>query len=76
VYAPLTPKQVQVVVDVPISYYRRIWQERNPTEAGQVPQPPPQAEIDKIEAETRKRVEETVVKLIPRPETAMIPSFP
>ena len=39
VYAPLTPKQVQVVVDVPMSYYRRIWQERNPTEAGQEAKP-------------------------------------
>ncbi|HTN74919.1 MAG TPA: flagellar M-ring protein FliF C-terminal domain-containing protein, partial [Pirellulaceae bacterium] len=74
--APLTPKQVQVVVDVPMSYYRRIWNERNPTPLGQEAKPPAPADLDKIEVETRKRVEDTVVKLLPRPETGNDPFMP
>lgn len=74
--APLTPKQVQVVVDVPFSYYRKIWEERNPTPDGQEPKTPEQAELDKIEAETKKRIEDTVVKLLPRPESGNDPFIP
>lgn len=74
--APLTPKQVQVVVDVPFSYYRKVWNERNPPQDGQEPQAPPQAELDKIEVETRKRIEDTVVKLLPRPESGNDPFVP
>jgi flagellar M-ring protein FliF len=74
--APLTPKQVQVVVDVPMSYYRKIYAERNPPTAGEQPKPPPQSELDKIEAAERKRIEETVVKLLPRPESGNDPFVP
>jgi flagellar M-ring protein FliF len=37
---------------------------------------PAQADLDKIEAETRKRVEDTVVKLLPRPESGNDPFIP
>lgn len=74
--APLTPRQVQAVVDVPMSYYRKIWQERNPPGAGEQPKTPTQAELDKIEVETRKRIEDTVVKLLPRPESGNDPFVP
>lgn len=74
--APLTPRQVQAVVDVPMSYYRKIWQERNPPAAGEQAKAPTQAELDKIEVETRKRIEDTVVKLLPRPESGNDPFVP
>jgi flagellar M-ring protein FliF len=74
--APLTPRQVQAIVDVPMSYYRKIWQERNPPVAGEQPKTPTPAELDKIEVETRKRVEDSVVKLLPRPETGNDPFVP
>lgn len=74
--APLTPRQVQVVVDVPMSYYRKIWQERNVPAPGEQLKVPAQADLDKIEAETRKRVEDTVVKLLPRPESGNDPFIP
>jgi flagellar M-ring protein FliF len=74
--APLTPRQVQVVVDVPMSYYRKIWQERNVPAPGEQLKAPAQADLDKIEAETRKRVEDTVVKLLPRPESGNDPFIP
>jgi flagellar M-ring protein FliF len=64
------------VVDVPYGYYRRVWQERNPTPAGQEIKPAPQTELDKIEAETKKRIEETIVKLLPRPESGNDPFIP
>lgn len=74
--APLTPRQVQAVVDVPMSYYRKIWQERNPPATGEQAKAPTQAELDKIEVETRKRIEDTVVKLLPRPESGNDPFVP
>jgi flagellar M-ring protein FliF len=74
--APLTPRQVQVVVDVPMSYYRKIWQERNPQVPGEAPKQMTQADLDKIEAEQKKRIEDTVVKLLPRPDTGNDPFVP
>src|SRR5690606_8286163 len=74
--APLTPRQVQVVVDVPMSYYRKIWQERNPPVPGEQPKQIAQADLDKIEAEQKKRIEDTVVKLLPRPESGNDPFVP
>ncbi len=74
--APLTPRQVQVVVDVPMSYYRKIWQERNPPVPGEQPKQVAQADLDKIEAEQKKRIEDTVVKLLPRPDTGNDPFVP
>jgi flagellar M-ring protein FliF len=74
--APLTPKQVQVVVDVPMSYYRKIYLERNPTPPGEQPKQIAQADLDKIEAAERKRIEETVVKLLPRAESGNDPFIP
>ena len=63
--ASLTPKRVTVSVSIPSQYYRDVWYSRNPTPAGQQPKTPDPGELKKIEDETKKTVETTVVTLLP-----------
>jgi flagellar M-ring protein FliF len=63
--APLVPKKVTASIDVPASYYTRVWQQNNPPADGQPPKPPDPAEIAKIESATKDRIKETVRNLLP-----------
>lgn len=63
--AALIPKKVTAAIDLPASYYTKVWRERNPTPAGQQPKPPDAAELAKIETETIKLVQEKVRNLLP-----------
>ena len=62
---PLPPKKVTAAIDIPASYYVKVWRERNPTPAGQTPAAPDPAELAQIETATVKRVQETVRNLLP-----------
>lgn len=59
---PLAPSAVTASIEVPASYYAKIWKERRP--AGQAGEPDAAA-LANIENETRKRIEETVRNLLP-----------
>jgi flagellar M-ring protein FliF len=59
---PLVPSAVTASIEVPASYYERVWRERRPE--GQTGEPDPAA-LAAIENETRKRIEETVRNLLP-----------
>ncbi|MEW4562239.1 hypothetical protein AB1K70_06915 [Bremerella sp. JC770] len=63
--ASLTPKRVTVSVSIPSQYYVDVWNSRNPPAAGQQPKTPDPGELKKIEDETKKTVETTVVTLLP-----------
>jgi flagellar M-ring protein FliF len=63
--APLAPKKVTAAIDVPSSYYAKVWREQNPTPAGQQLKPVDAAQIAQIETEVRKRIQETVRNLLP-----------
>ncbi|WDI43046.1 hypothetical protein [Bremerella sp. P1] len=63
--ASLTPKRVTVSVSIPSQYYVDVWNSRNPTPVGQQPKTPDPGELKKIEDETKKTVETTVVTLLP-----------
>ncbi|MHC2067398.1 hypothetical protein ACYFX5_08000 [Bremerella sp. T1] len=63
--ASLTPKRVTVSVSIPSQYYVDVWNSRNPAAAGQPPKTPDPGELKKIEDETKKTVETTVVTLLP-----------
>jgi len=58
----LTPKRVRVTVVVPTSYYAQVWRERNGS--GE----PQGNELAQIEEDVRKKIEATVVALLPSPE--------
>jgi flagellar M-ring protein FliF len=59
---PLAPSQVTASIEVPASYYSKVWKERRPP--GQNGEPDA-ASLAQIENETRKRIEETVRNLLP-----------
>jgi flagellar M-ring protein FliF len=63
--APLVPTKVTASIDVPASYYVKVWRERNPAPAGQPPQQPDAAELARIESETEGKIQETVRTLLP-----------
>lgn len=59
---PLAPSAVTASIEVPASYYAKVWKERRPP--GQTGEPDVAA-LANIENETRKRIEETVRNLLP-----------
>jgi flagellar M-ring protein FliF len=61
----LKPEHVTAVVNVPASHYQKIWQQLNPTPAGETPKTPDVADLKKIEGEEITRIEDTVAKLLP-----------
>jgi flagellar M-ring protein FliF len=63
--APLVPKKVTAAIDLPWSYYVKVWRERNPTPAGQPPKQPDPLELTRIETETKELVKEKVRNLLP-----------
>jgi len=63
--APLVPKKVTAAIDLPWSYYVKVWRERNPPPAGQPPKQPDPLELARIETETKELVKEKVRNLLP-----------
>lgn len=59
---PLAPSAVTASIEIPASYYAKVWKERRPP--GQTGEPDVAALVN-IENETRKRIEETVRNLLP-----------
>jgi flagellar M-ring protein FliF len=62
---PLAPKHVTAAIDVPASYYVKVWRERNQTLSRQSLQSASSAAIAQIETEVRARIRETVRHLVP-----------
>ncbi|WP_425618298.1 hypothetical protein NA78x_002002 [Anatilimnocola sp. NA78] len=60
---PLVPSQVTASIEIPASYYVKVWKERRPV--GQPAADPDAVALSNIENETRKRIEETVRNLLP-----------
>jgi flagellar M-ring protein FliF len=63
--ARLVPRKVTASIDIPASYYTEVWKKRNPQAADKGAKQPDQAELATIEAETKKRLQETVRNLLP-----------
>ncbi|NQU25762.1 MAG: hypothetical protein HQ567_31115 [Candidatus Nealsonbacteria bacterium] len=62
------PQRVSVSVVVPVSYYRDVWKERNPTKEGEDPKEPEQADLDQLRTEIAAEIRSSVVTLLPTPE--------
>jgi len=65
VHAGLIPTTVTATVQIPQSYFRRIWLERNPPKPGAQPAAPDPAELLRIENEEISKIKENVQHLIP-----------
>ena len=63
--AALVPQKVTAVIGIPSDYYKKIWQERNPPVPGEPEVTPEVQQIQAIEQEVIKKIEDMVVSLIP-----------
>lgn len=64
--APLVPNIVTASIDIPSSYYVKVWKELNPPEKGAKDEKKPDAaELKKIEEETKLNIEKSVASIIP-----------
>jgi flagellar biosynthesis/type III secretory pathway M-ring protein FliF/YscJ len=61
-----TPALVTASIDVPKSYFRKVWRDRNPQAAQAVPQP---RAVQAIETEIRKSIQQAVAAMLPPPPT-------
>ncbi|QDU93976.1 hypothetical protein [Lignipirellula cremea] len=63
--APLTPERVTASIDVPQSYFHKIWMRDNPPVEGEEPKTPQPTDLKKIEEGVIKKIEESIVNLLP-----------
>jgi flagellar M-ring protein FliF len=64
----LTPKLAKVSVGIPVSYFKKVWQERNPTAEGKDSKGPDQAALDQIRTEESAKIQKYVAQLLPQVE--------
>ncbi|HOM15819.1 MAG TPA: flagellar M-ring protein FliF C-terminal domain-containing protein [Thermoguttaceae bacterium] len=64
----LTPKRVTAAIGVPMSYFARVWEERNPAAPGEAPKPPDAAQLAKIRDEELKKIRDHVAAILPSAE--------
>jgi flagellar M-ring protein FliF len=62
------PRRVSVAVTIPSSYFRKIWQERNPPSGGAPAAQPDPAQLDAIRAEVINNIKQLVAAVLPKPE--------
>ena len=68
--AGLTPVSARASVSVPLSYFRKVWQERNPVEAGRGAKTADPAALDRIRIEESAKIQRHVAQLLPSIESA------
>ena len=66
----LTPIQARVSVGVPISYFKKVWQEQNLADSGQPQRAPSQTALDQIRNEESVKIQNHVAQLLPSRESA------
>lgn len=71
----LTPKRVTVSIGIPVSYYEKVWKEKNPTTAGEEPKKPDDNLLTQIKGRIIGEIEKQVVALLPEPP-AGVDRFP
>jgi flagellar biosynthesis/type III secretory pathway M-ring protein FliF/YscJ len=60
-----TPVSARVSVGVPVSYFKKIWLERNPGEPGLSPKAPNPSALDQIRVEVSTEIQRHVAPLLP-----------
>jgi flagellar M-ring protein FliF len=61
----LTPKLAKVSIGIPISYFKKVWQQRNPAKDGQEQKEPDQAALDQVRTEESAKIQKHVIPLLP-----------
>jgi flagellar M-ring protein FliF len=63
----LVPTYVKAAISVPRSYFRRVWQQENPTTPGEDPTEPDRTALKAIETQVIQDVKDWVAALLPEP---------
>lgn len=63
----LTPQRVAVAVNIPTSYFKKVWLERNPPDPAGPPKTPDPKDLDPIRKEVIASTTKQVATLIPQP---------
>ena len=61
----LTPTRVTVSVQVPSSYFLKVWQERNPVQPGTPAKPPAAADLELVRTQEVAKIEKCIAPLLP-----------
>jgi len=61
----LTPTRVTASINVPTSYFERVWRERHPTPPGEQPQSPSPTDLEQIRTQEVANIKSAVVGLLP-----------
>ncbi|MGA2797197.1 MAG: hypothetical protein ABSE63_06460 [Thermoguttaceae bacterium] len=69
-----TPKFAKVSVGIPVSYFKKVWQERNPAAEGKESKGPDQAALEQIRSEVSAMVQKHVAPLLPLAEGVADPT--
>jgi flagellar M-ring protein FliF len=64
----LTPKLAKVSVGIPVSYFKKVWQERNPAKEGEEKKVPDQAALDQVRTEESAKIQKHVAQILPPAE--------
>ena len=64
----LTPKLAKVSVGIPVSYFKKVWLERNPAKEGAEQKGPDQAALDQVRTEETAKIQKHVAALLPPAE--------
>jgi flagellar M-ring protein FliF len=70
----LTPKLAKVAVGIPVSYFKKVWLQRNPPEEGKESKGPDLAALDQIRTEVTTMIQKHVAPLLPLPEGGADPT--
>lgn len=65
--APLVPVAITATIGIPTSHFHKIWLQRNPPTKDEPAKTPTKDDLQQIEIETIKNIEDSVVKLLPAP---------
>ena len=66
-YHGLIPTRVTASIGIPASYWRKVWEARNPTAEGEVPKLPKPQDLEQIEAVEIRKFRESIAQLIKLP---------
>jgi flagellar M-ring protein FliF len=66
------PISARVSIGVPASYFKTVWQRRNPVEPGHVEKTPDQATLDRIRIEESANIQRCIIPLLPPTRNAIL----
>jgi flagellar M-ring protein FliF len=70
----LTPKLAKVSVGIPVSYFKKVWQERNLPKEGEEQKVPDQVALDQVRTEESAKIQKHVAQLLPPAEGVTDPT--